>query len=42
MQRSWLSLIQDYLSTGPELDGALARSNGIEFRLPLQPDELPN
>lgn len=27
-------------STGPELDGALARSNGIEFRLPYNSDPI--
>ena len=27
-------------STGPELDGALARSNGIEFRLPYNSDPV--
>ncbi len=27
-------------STGPELDGALARANGIEFRLPYNSDPL--
>jgi succinyl-CoA:acetate CoA-transferase len=27
-------------STGPELDGALARSNGIEFRLPYNLDPI--
>ncbi|WP_421739868.1 acetyl-CoA hydrolase/transferase family protein [Caulobacter sp.] len=27
-------------STGPELDGALARSNGVEFRLPYNSDPI--